>query len=35
MGVVLDLTGVGWRSRARGDWINLLKNWFAFQTATF
>jgi len=28
MGVVLDLTGVGWRIRARGDWVNLLKNWF-------
>jgi hypothetical protein len=28
MGVYLDLTGIGWGIRARGDWINLLKNWF-------
>jgi len=28
MGVVLDLTGIGWRIGARGDWVNLLKNWF-------
>jgi len=30
MGVFLDLTGIGWGIRARGDWINLLKNWFTF-----
>jgi hypothetical protein len=30
MGVFLDLTGIGWGSRARGDWTNLLKNWFNF-----
>jgi hypothetical protein len=24
----MDLTGIGWGIRARGDWINLLKNWF-------
>ena len=28
MGVFLDLTGIGWRQRARRDWINLFKNWF-------
>ena len=30
MGAFLDLTGIGWGSRARGDWVNPLKNWFDF-----
>jgi hypothetical protein len=24
----MDLTGIDWGSRARGDWTNLLNNWF-------
>jgi len=33
MGVFMDLTGIGWRIRACGDWINPLKNWFRKQLA--